>query len=295
VDTGKYPELWAIILAGGDGRRLRALVEQLDGVPLPKQFAPLGGSASLLQRTMARVGAVAPPRRTVVVVSDTYEELARDQLAPWPDARVVAQPRNCGTAPGILLPLSHVLAAAPHATVAIFPSDHHVPRPRPFLEAVVRAYRSGCTPLTLLGIEATEPDTTLGWIVPAKSVKAGMAPVEQFVEKPSREMAETLMGRGGLWNSLVCVGPARSIWQLAERCIPEVTERFSRPARDVYARYATMPVADFSRCVLERAPGLMVAPVEGSGWSDWGTPERVLAGLREAPSRGRSLLMESSP
>lgn len=263
-------------------------------MPLPKQFAPLGGSESLLQRTMVRIGAVVPPRRTVVVVADAYEELAREQLARWPEARVVAQPRNCGTAPGILLPLTHVLAAAPDATVAIFPSDHHVPRPRPFLEAVVRAaHVGGSTPLTLLGVEATEPDTTLGWIVPGKSVEGGMAPVEQFVEKPSRRAAEALLRRGALWNSLVCVGPARSIWRLATICVPEVAERFSRPAPDLYKQYTAMPVADFSRCVLARARGLTVVPVEGSGWSDWGTPERVLAGLRQAAPG--SVLVESSP
>ena len=294
MHTPKREQLWAIVLAGGDGRRLRALVAELDGAPLPKQFASLGGTASLLQRTMARVGALVPSRRTVIVVPDSYEELARAQLARWPDAQVIAQPRNCGTAPGILLPLAHVLSAAPRATVAIFPSDHHVPRPQPFLEAVVRAHAAGCAPLTLLGIEPTEPDTTVGWIVPGPPSQRGLASVDQFVEKPSRQVAEELMRRHGLWNSFVCVGPARAIWQLAEKHTPEVTRRFSSPARDVYARYADMPEVNFSRRILERAQGLTVAPVVGSGWSDWGTPERVLAGMRDAAAspQARSPLVE---
>jgi hypothetical protein len=32
---------WALILAGGDGTRLRALTRQITGDPRPKQFCPL--------------------------------------------------------------------------------------------------------------------------------------------------------------------------------------------------------------------------------------------------------------
>ena len=44
--------------------------------------------------------------------------------------------------------------------------------------------------------------------------------------------------------------------------------------------YETLPAADFSREVLERASGLELEPLPECGWSDWGTPERVVASLR---------------
>jgi len=45
-----------------------------------------------------------------------------------------------------------------------------------------------------------------------------------------------------------------------------------------------MEPANFSRAVLERAENLAVLPVSGTGWSDWGNPERIfqsLEGTRE--------------
>ena len=60
--------LWAIILAGGDGRRLAPLTDCLYGERLPKQFAVLAGHRSLLQATVDRMLPLVPPSRVVVVV-----------------------------------------------------------------------------------------------------------------------------------------------------------------------------------------------------------------------------------
>jgi hypothetical protein len=54
------------------------------------------------------------------------------------------------------------------------------------------------------------------------------------------------------------------------------------------ALYEKLPASNFSRAVLERARNLAVLPVEGSGWSDWGSPERVFKSL-EALGQAESL------
>ena len=59
--------LWAIVLAGGEGVRLRPLTRELYGEPRPKQYAALTGSASLLRQTLDRVGRLVPRERTVIV------------------------------------------------------------------------------------------------------------------------------------------------------------------------------------------------------------------------------------
>jgi hypothetical protein len=45
---------WAIVLAAGEGSRLRLLTTDDRGVVTPKQFCSLRGGASLLERTLAR-------------------------------------------------------------------------------------------------------------------------------------------------------------------------------------------------------------------------------------------------
>src|SRR5262249_49433503 len=131
---------WAIVLAAGEGQRLARVTRALYGHDVPKQFAALDGDQTMLQQTMERAARVTAPERTVVVVATGGRAgLAREQLAPHPRARLVEQPRNAGTLAGLLLPLAHVLRAAPRARVVVYPSDHHVRSLPPFVAAVREA------------------------------------------------------------------------------------------------------------------------------------------------------------
>jgi mannose-1-phosphate guanylyltransferase len=277
-------ETWAIVLAAGEGSRLRSLVHLVHEEPLPKQFATLVGSRSLLQTTIERVRAVAPPDRTMVVVSRGHEDRARQQLAEWSEIEIVTQPENRGTALGILLPLARLRRRNPDASVAIFPSDHYVPRPTPYLDSVFRSLSS--QGITLLGVVPDRPDPDLGWIVPGRLFSQGMGTVKRFVEKPDRTIAETLFHEGALWNSFVIAGRLRDLWALASAHLPDEAAAFegAGESAQIDRLYQHERQVDFSRAILERAIDLQVARVEGSGWTDWGTPERVLQSLDGSPA-----------
>jgi DNA-binding response OmpR family regulator len=60
-------DLWAVVLAGGEGRRLRPLVRHVHGDLRPKQYARLAGPRSLLEQTLDRTARLVPPDRTVLV------------------------------------------------------------------------------------------------------------------------------------------------------------------------------------------------------------------------------------
>ena len=128
--------MWGLVLAAGKGSRMTEVTHLLCGRPLPKQFAPLVSERTLLQETLDRMAPLIPPERTVVVVAEGHEELARMQLADKPGVEIISQPRDLGTGPGLLLPLTHVLARDPQATVAVFPSDHHFERAEPLRAAL---------------------------------------------------------------------------------------------------------------------------------------------------------------
>lgn len=276
--------MWVIVLAAGEGSRMRSLIRLVEHEPLPKQFATLLGSRSLLQATIERAHALAPPRRMIVVVSRTHEATARRQLAEWPEIEILPQPENRGTAFGIMLPLVHLRRRDPEASVAILPSDHYVPRPRPFIDGVRRAQRS--PGITLLGIAPDRPEVDLGWIVPQGPIGGGLEGVARFVEKPGLLAAEALFRAGALWNALVVTGRLRDLWALVADHLPEEAAAFDAAERfaAIDALYRNARPTDLSRAVLEKARGLQVARVAGSGWADWGTPERVLDSLDGTPA-----------
>src|SRR5262245_39381555 len=118
---------WALVLAAGDGTRLRELTTR-NGIATPKQYCSLRGGRSLLGDVLARAGRCVPRRRIVVVVAEQHRRFWERELADFPPENIVVQPSNRGTAAGILLPLLTVLERDPGARLAVLPSDHFVVR-----------------------------------------------------------------------------------------------------------------------------------------------------------------------
>src|SRR5215467_704762 len=60
-------KLWGVVLAGGEGVRLRALARRICGDDRPKQYVPLLERRTLLRQTLDRVALGIPSARTAVV------------------------------------------------------------------------------------------------------------------------------------------------------------------------------------------------------------------------------------
>lgn len=289
---------WLVVLAGGDGERLTPLTRSLYGYDLPKQFAVFRGTRSLLQKTLVRLRGHAAPERTIVVSTRKWAKAALEQLRPHPGVQLMLQPMNLGTGVGALLPLACIRAIDPEATVIVSPSDHHVERTEILDDALVamtRAVATGVAPMAIAGITPDRAETDYGWLLPGAAVapRSTLSLVKRFVEKPDAQEVEELMASGGLWNSLLMAASVESLWALAERELPaqafllQLYGRSSRgPGADhLLARiFERLPPADFSRALLAKASGLTVTRVTDSGWSDLGTPQRVLDSLRDTSS-----------
>lgn len=72
--------LWSVILAGGEGERMRSLIEQWLGSHKPKQYCTFVGTRSMLQHTVDRAASLTPPIRTVAVVAREHRLDAQSQL-----------------------------------------------------------------------------------------------------------------------------------------------------------------------------------------------------------------------
>ena len=118
--------VWAIVLAAGDGRRLRRLTTTRSGLAIPKQFCSLERGPSLLQEAIERASRIADLERICPIVAAQHEQWWRDQLRGVPRDNIIVQPDNRGTANGVLLPLLTILERDPQARVVLLPSDHYV-------------------------------------------------------------------------------------------------------------------------------------------------------------------------
>jgi mannose-1-phosphate guanylyltransferase len=287
-----------IVLSAGDGTRLRDLVHQHRGDDLPKQYVNFVGSRSMLEHTWDRAERLIPRENLYAVVAKQhlrFREVHR-QLMLKPAENVIIQPANRETAPGILLPLLHIYKRNPDALVALFPSDHFVLEEERFMSYVDDAFRlveANPSRLVLLGLGPDGPDPEYGYIVPGRGIDASLPDsarrVEMFVEKPSLDGARKIIARGALWNTLIMVFACNTLLAVIRRAAPEIYHSFE-PIQNAIGTadeqevteqvYQKLPSLNFSKGLLEALPfehrgSLLVLPVRGVTWSDWGTSDRL--------------------
>jgi mannose-1-phosphate guanylyltransferase len=114
---------WGVVLADGDGGRLRELTQRVWG-NRPKQFCPILSGCTLLEATRRRAERIIPCEQILFSVIQAHERYYFSSLGHGPSLRLV-QPFNKGTAPAILLPLFQIAHADADAIVSILPSDHY--------------------------------------------------------------------------------------------------------------------------------------------------------------------------
>jgi mannose-1-phosphate guanylyltransferase len=296
VESSERGSLWAVVLAGGEGTRLRPLVRHLCGDERPKQFSPLLGARTLLRQTLDRVGLQIPLEQIVVVTLQAHARYLERELGEKPRPHVLSQPESRGTAAGILLAAQWIEARDPGATLLCFPSDHLVLEEAAFMEHMVELAsfaRREPRRIVLLGAPPSQPETEYGWIEPGAPIgwtsQGPVHSIRRFREKPSKEAAEALLLRGSLWNTFVFAARATVLLSAGRECAPGLYDRLfalralagGEPERWALRQaYALAPTVDFSRSILEACPQMLaVSKLPGLTWCDLGSPERVVTML----------------
>src|SRR5215472_1813163 len=85
----RMPHRWGIVLAGGDGVRLRELTRCFYGDDRPKQFCSLLGDRTLLENTRQRAERSIPGEQILFSLTRDHESYYRRYLADRPTQRIV--------------------------------------------------------------------------------------------------------------------------------------------------------------------------------------------------------------
>lgn len=286
-------EKFAVILAGGDGVRMREMTKKLAGCETPKQFCAILGDDTLMTTTRKRVSLKFGPAETFYCLTQTHERFYTPLLGDVHRKNKIIQPSNQGTAPAILYSLLRLSKRSPEAIVAFFPSDHYISDDQVFMDQVETAFRSVAKKpeaVILMGIEPVAPKSSYGWIEPCGDLAdfsvAEIQKVKLFWEKPTTKQAVDLMAKGSLWNSFVMVGKVKSVLGLFRKYLPALYRlfcagsiTFGTPVErmTISTIYRMVASRNFSLDVLEKcADELYVLRCSGFAWSDLGEPREVL-------------------
>ncbi len=283
------PMTWAVVLAGGDGTRLSTLTRDSEGNQVPKQFWSLTGGNTLMQDAIQRARHVAPPERTCVIVAKLHRRHWSSGLSEVDSRNIIVQPRNCGTAIGILLATLRIAKRDPTARIVFFPADHYVSNEALLATGVRDAaavLSNANNSIALLGIEPDCIDCELGYIIPGTTKNDGTLTVTRFVEKPNADLAQALLANGAVWNSFIFASSVQTLVDAMHQCMPRVVDdmrgvielQADESAADpaLQRLYQDLLPIDFSRAVLQQAQKMLrLVTAPACGWTDLGTPNRV--------------------
>ncbi len=297
---------FCIIMAGGIGSRFWPVSRNSK----PKQFLDiLGTGSSFLQQTFARFEKIVPPQNILIVTSESYKDLVKEQLPKMLEDNILLEPHRRNTAPCIAYATYKLYKKNPKATVVVAPSYHLIMNEELFLDTVRSAleYAERHNELFTLGIQPSRPETGYGYIQANKAKSKeingkNIYSVKTFTEKPNKELAKVLVDSGEfLWNSGIFIWNLETIKSELEKYLPEIASSF----KDGIPYYNTESESDYIKGIYESCNGISIDygvmektdkswVFEASfGWSDLGTWDSLYAQSNK-DDRGNMINAETS-
>lgn len=290
--------LHAVIPAGGSGTRLWPLSR----ADHPKFLLPLTGSAaSLLQATVARLAALVPAERTVIVTGRPHVAAVAAQLPGLPAANIFAEPSPRDSCAAIGLAAAVIARRDPDAVMGSFAADHLVERLDRFV-ATIREAVGGAEQgwLMTVGMKPTRPETGFGYLQ-CGGAEGPIRPVVRFKEKPDHAEAVKFLESGDyLWNASMFVWRVDVFLAELARQQPEIHDGLEQiaaawdgPDRQAVLErvWPGLPKIAVDYAVMEgaAAQGKVATVPADFGWSDIGDFHN-LADLLPADEHGNVVI-----
>jgi mannose-1-phosphate guanylyltransferase/mannose-6-phosphate isomerase len=273
-------EISPFVLCGGAGTRLWPLSREA----FPKQFHRLTGPQSLFQQTCRRL--TGDLFGDLSILSNyQHRFLIQEQLQEigLNSANIALEPVSRNTAPAACIAALMAGRTDPDALVLLAPSDHAIGDNSAFAESVslgAAVARQGA--LVTFGVEPDSPHTGYGYIETNGSeggANVAIA-VKGFVEKPSREVAETYIDSGRFyWNAGIFLFRASNMLGLFQAHAPEILVACRQALNEVTTdlgfrqlgqSYQRAPSISLDYAIMERANNIVCVPLSTS-WSDVGS------------------------
>lgn len=293
------PHLWTVILAGGVGSRFWPVSTPRR----PKQLLPLASDKPLIRDTVERIAPLIPQERLRILTGAHLAEPILEALPELGPGNLLLEPRAAGTAPVLAWAAAEIERRDPDAVMVSLHADHVIHPPEAFRALIARAAElaAGHRRLFTIGAPPTRAETGYGYIrlgAPLDALEGDPHPepgnaVAEFVEKPSRAVAEEYLASGvHLWNTGLFVWRAADLLDGLERHAPEFRELvplLREGATEEFFRVA--PTISVDQALLERSDRVGVVRATFA-WDDVGAWDAV-ARTRPADERGNVVLGEA--
>ncbi len=271
---------YGLILAGGRGTRFWPLSRKKRA----KQVLNIAGERTMIQATVDRLGPLLPPERIWVLTNGHLRDEIVRQLPEVPKQQILAEPEQRNTAPAIGL-AAHILHSIdPDAVMGVFPSDHIIDKPKPYLRSVKAAFAAAAKgKIALLGIAPRWAETGYGYVEMPKGTVPGAldaADVASFREKPDLKTAKSYVKKGNFyWNAGMFFWRADVVLENLRHHLPKTATLLAGLPEFKNKAFTSQLAKIFPLCenvsidfaVLEKANGVVGLACGEIGWNDVGS------------------------
>lgn len=218
----------------------------------------------------------------VIIANARHEALVTSQMAEIgvTPAALVLEPIGRNTAATALLAARIGLELDPEALVLLSPADHVIADPAGFRDVIARAAVLADERIVTFGIEPTGPETGYGYIERGQELTDGTYAIKRFREKPSLDLARTLIANGRhSWNagiflfaSRLCVDEfdhAPDIRAAVDAALAAAV-REKGVVRLSLEEFSATPSSPFDIAIMEKTSKAAVA-LCAIGWADVGS------------------------
>ena len=269
-----------VIMAGGSGSRLWPLSRSM----FPKQFLVLNdkNNLTMLQSTIERIDGMST-LEPIIITNEQHRFIVAEQLREYDiKSRIILEPAGRNTAPAIALAAFEAVKYGEDPILLILAADHVVLNKEAFQQSIKHALvQAELGYLVTFGIVPTSPETGYGYIHRGREIDKNTYKVEQFVEKPSLEIAEKYIASGDYyWNSGCFMFKASSYLNELKQFSPEIYDICEKATKKMLKDidFIRVDENEFLKCpddsvdyaVMEKTDKGIVVPMD-AGWSDVGS------------------------
>jgi len=268
-----------VILSGGSGTRLWPLSRK----QYPKQYLPLVGDNTMLQETILRLSGLDNLADPIIICNADHRFLVAEQCQQIDikNPIILLEPIGRNTAPAIAAAALQSLKKTDDAVLLVLSADHVIQDVEVFHAAInIASQQAQDGKLATFGIVPTDANTGYGYIKSSADSNDGAHKVEEFVEKPDLETAQTYLEQGNyLWNSgMFMFKPATLIDELTTHSpdiVTSVNDAVNNAAQDLdFIRldkqaFESSPSDSIDYALMEKSSNVVVVPLDAQ-WNDIG-------------------------
>lgn len=299
---------YGVVMAGGGGTRFWPLSR----AERPKQLLNLSGKDLMVNETLARLTGCIDKEDLFIVTNVTQAGLMEKETeGRIRKDHILAEPAARNTSACIGYAAMEIVKKYGDGIMVIVPSDHFIKDTEGFTQTLQAAIKSAeeTDALITIGIEPTYAATGYGYIRADRESRQEIADgsrkaayrVEEFVEKPSEEVAKEYLAAGNYyWNSGMFVWKASTILGYMERLLPDVYECLQKIGAAMGTAeeetvlnevYPVIPKISVDYGIMERADHILVIP-SSFGWNDIGSLD-MLNLMKEPDENGNAAYGET--